>query len=360
MSSLSIMWKSLRKINCGWRLMTSRRLLADNFIFGGKVLLAAIGAVTVIGHLVFVLVNAPLVRAQSSVPDWQTAAGGKMAFEVASVKQNTTGQPARNSNISFGASVVFTPTGGLLSASNIPLIQYLIFAYKIAADRAQAVTSQLPKWANSDRYDIEARAANSNPTKDQMRLMMQSLLADRFKMAIHYETRQLPVFALVLDKPGKLGPQLQLHSEDSPCSTAVPAAGPQPTVAGGFPLVCGSAYFLPNAPGRMRVGARDVAMKAVATSFMFSPDVSGLDRPVLDKTELTGKYDFAIEWTPDLNGPQPSSSTFQPDPTGPTFIEALKEQLGLKLVPQTGPVECPSLSITSRNLRKISGGRENS
>jgi hypothetical protein len=142
------------------------------------------------------------------VPKWQIAAGGKMAFDVASVKQNTAGQPERNSNISFGASDVFTPTGGLLSASNIPLIQYIIFAYKITADGAQAVTSQLPKWASTDRYDIQARAAESNPTKDQMRLMMQSLLSDRFKLAIHYETRQLPVFALVLDKAGENGEPL--------------------------------------------------------------------------------------------------------------------------------------------------------
>lgn len=284
------------------------------------------------------LAQAPASRA-SAVPQWQSDAGGKMAFEVASVKQNTADQSARNSNISFGASDTFTPAGGLLSASNIPLIQYIFFAYKITAGRAQTVTSQLPKWAKADRYDIEARAANGNPTKDQMRLMMQSLLADRFKLEIHYQTRQLPVFALVLDKPGKLGTQLRPHSEDSPCSAALPAAGPLQTVAGGFPLLCGAAYFLPSAPGHLRVGARNVAMEAIATSFVFSVDMSGINRPVLDQTGLTGKYDFAIEWTRDLIGAQPSSSTFQPDPTGPTFLEALKEQLGLKLESTTGPVD---------------------
>ena len=62
--------------------------------------------------------------------------------------------------------------------------------------------SQLPKWAITDRFDIQGRA-QGNPTKDQMRLMMQSLLADRFRLAVHYETRQVPVFALIVDQPGK-------------------------------------------------------------------------------------------------------------------------------------------------------------
>ena len=68
--------------------------------------------------------------------------------------------------------------------------------------------------------------------------------------------------------------------------------------------------------------------------------LSGLaDRPVLDKTGLTGKIDFVIEFTPQFNGPLPPGANFQPDPTGPTFLEALKEQLGLKLESQTGLVE---------------------
>jgi len=62
-----------------------------------------------------------------------------------------------------------------------------------------------------------------------------------------------------------------------------------------------------------------------------------LSRPVLDQTGLSGTLDFVIEWTPEFNGPPPPN--FQPDPSGPTFLEALKEQLGLKLQPQTGPVD---------------------
>ena len=74
-------------------------------------------------------------------------------------------------------------------------------------------------------------------------------------------------------------------------------------------------------------------------SFFSFPQLTGLDYPLLDKTGLTGKIDFVIEFTPQINGPLPPGATFQPDPTGPTFLEALKEQLGFKLESQTGPVD---------------------
>ena len=93
-------------------------------------------------------------------------------------------------------------------------------------------------------------------------------------------------------------------------------------------------------PGRVRTGARNVSMELIASSM---GDGDGVDRPVLDKTGLTGKYDFVIEFTPQLNGPLPPGATFQPDPNGPTFLEALKEQLGLKLEPDKGPVDVPVL-----------------
>jgi uncharacterized protein (TIGR03435 family) len=174
--------------------------------------------------------------------------------------------------------------------------------------------------------------------------MMQVLLADRFKLAMHHETRQLPMFALVLDKPGKVGPQLQPHPADSPCPTAAPPPDSlSPTVAGGFPEPCGAISDVqPSAPGRLRVGARNIPMGMMASSLevLGNMGTSGnIDRPVLDKSGLTGKVDFVIEWTPELNGPRSPGATFQPDPTGPTFMEALKEQLGLKLDSQKGPVD---------------------
>jgi uncharacterized protein (TIGR03435 family) len=237
---------------------------------------------------------------------------------------------------------MYTPNGGLFTATNFPLTDYLAFAYKITSFQVQTQVSGLPKWAAMDRFDIQARA-EGNPMKDQMRLMMQALLGDRFKLVIHYETRRLPVFALVLDKPGKTGPQLQPYPDGSPCDPSIPtgtnsAPGPRQPVAGGFPAICGGyAAMQASVPGRVRTGARNVTIQIIADQF---PGLgNGVDRPVVDQTGLIGKFDFWLEWTPELNGPVPPGSTFQPDPTGPTFQEALKQQLGLKLNSQTGPVD---------------------
>jgi hypothetical protein len=92
-------------------------------------------------------------------PDWQTAAGGRMAFEVASVR---------------------LAKPGTFTLPSVSLGRYIFFAYKLEGFQAMAMQAQLPKWAD-DNYMIDAKA-ESNPTKDQMRLMMQSLLADRFKL----------------------------------------------------------------------------------------------------------------------------------------------------------------------------------
>ena len=122
-----------------------------------------------------------------------------MAFDVASVKPNKSDAPA-NSRFPMGPGDAYVPDGGLFSASNQPLIVYLRFAYKLG----QSDLLDLPAWVYNDRFDIEARA-QGNPTKDQTRLMMQSLLADRFKLTKHTETRTRPVFDLVLSKAGEPG-----------------------------------------------------------------------------------------------------------------------------------------------------------
>jgi uncharacterized protein (TIGR03435 family) len=159
--------------------------------------------------------------------------------------------------------------------------------------------------------------------------MVQTLLEDRFKLTFHHETRQLPVFALVLDKPGKTGPQLRLHPDDTPCSVASPnAEGPPATITG--------QWSSQAAPGRLRAGARNVPMSMIVDN-LFKRQTTGVDRPILDKTGLTGNFDFTIEFV--LASNLPLRGGEPPDPDGPTFEEALKEQLGLKLEPQNGPTE---------------------
>jgi uncharacterized protein (TIGR03435 family) len=204
----------------------------------------------------------------------------------------------------------------------------------------------VPKWANTNRYDIEAKASG-NPTKDQFRLMVQSLLADRFKLTVHFDTKRGPIFNLVFDKPGKFGPQLQVHPADANCP-ATPAAGrgPAATIAGGFPEPCGTVSLLASTtPGRLRGGARDVPLSMIAT-FLNVPQLTGIDRPVVDKTGIQGNIDFVIEFSPEL----PAGVPFQTDPNGPTFLEAIKDQLGLKLEPATGAID----SITIDHIEQPS------
>jgi uncharacterized protein (TIGR03435 family) len=221
------------------------------------------------------------------------------------------------------------------------LIVYLRFAYKLTG---QSDLLGLPNWVNTSRFDIEARAPE-NSTKDQMRLMMQSLLADRFKLTMHTESRPKPVFNLVLSKAGKTGPQLQAHMEDGSCSTpptpaaARPAPPSPPSSISGLqlpPVPCGGILQLPaSTPGRLRLGAKNTTMALLARSIT-SP-ASGIDRPVFDRTGLSGTFDFSLEWSPAPNPAQPPG--FTPDETGPGFTTALQEQLGLKLESTTGPVD---------------------
>ena len=198
----------------------------------------------------------------------------KLEFEVGSVRQNksddlaTSGFSLDSGNVysTLSREDVFIPSGGYFSATNQPLWKYIVFAYKLTGTQELALrfnffaglTSTVPKWVITERYDIRGRV-EENPTKDQVRLMMQALLADRFKPVVHTATRQVPVLALELVKAGMTGPMLRAHvadnscsgsslTESSPVSTATPA-----TTAGGFPVVCGVIAHLPASSPDARV-----------------------------------------------------------------------------------------------------------
>src|SRR5262249_12486899 len=136
----------------------------------------------------------------------------------------------------------YRPTGGRFSA-HFALITYITFAYKLSLtpDQRQSLLSHLPKWVATDRFSIEAKAPTRNPTKDQMRLMMQSLLGDRFRLVAHFESQQTAVLTLTVIKPGQLGPALRLHSEGPPCDApALPLRGnSNANRAPVFPPTCG-------------------------------------------------------------------------------------------------------------------------
>jgi uncharacterized protein (TIGR03435 family) len=278
--------------------------------------------------------------AQSS--DWQIAAGGRMRFDTASVKQNAPGTRLQTGSIfPLGPGDVYVPTQGLFRAGNQPLLAYIAFAYKVSENEEQSLLTQLPKWATTARFDIQGKV-QGNPTKDQMRLMMQALLEDRFRLAVHHEIRKVPVFALIVEQPGKLGPLLQRHPDGTSCATTPQVPSPPPTAPPElrdtrFPATCGGIVGMaPSAPGRRRAGARNVSMELISSSLTGG---EGVDRPVLDRTNLTGMFDFAVEFSPLPTGPSRPGPNPQRDPTGPTFVLALREQLGLTLEPQTAEMD---------------------
>jgi uncharacterized protein (TIGR03435 family) len=269
------------------------------------------------------------------------AAGFKFAFDVASVKPNTSNAPAI-SRFPMGPGDAFLPDGNFFAATNQPLIVYLRFAYKLG----QGDLLDLPTWVYSDRFDIEARA-HGNPTKDQVRLMMQSLLADRFRLTAHTAKRAKPVFNLVLAKAGRIGPQLQVHSDDGSCPIASTPQTPDvaPPAASSSsntsvlhlpPIPCGSiGQISASSPDRGRLGGRRVSIGRIA-GFLTNP-YTGVDRPVLDRTGLTGNFDFSLEWS--LAPDSAQLPVAQLGDTGPSFLEALRDQLGFKLKSTTGPVD---------------------
>lgn len=278
--------------------------------------------------------------ADAPTPQWEIDAGGKMAFEVASVKRSTQGQQGYHSNFPLTLGASFKSVGNLMSV-NIPLRALIGFAFKLSEGQTHFFISGLPGWVDSEWFDVEGRAPMANPSKDQFRLMVQSLLASRFKMATHEEKRELPIYAMVLTKRGKTGPQLRPHIDDAKCGAEGRGDAPPP-LAEFSPFPCGFILIGPaqalgqsGVPGRVRGGGRDVNLDYIA-AFLTGTGYRGTtpDRPVVNETGLSGNYDFWVEFVPES-----SPNEMQPDPNGPSFPEALGDQLGLKLVARKDPVD---------------------
>jgi uncharacterized protein (TIGR03435 family) len=269
--------------------------------------------------------SAPAPAAQAQ--EWEKAAGGKKAFDVASVKLDP--GPFRPPNFPLDPGDAFRPVGDRFSA-DFAVFTYITFAYKVAslsADIRKAMQANLPEWVMTDRYAIEARADGVS-TKDQIRLMMQSLLAERFGLKVHFENRTFPAFALELVNPGKTGPKLRPHSEGVPCEETPATNGPILPNAKAFPPVCDVWMANVGVNRAMKAGSRNTTLAAMAGGL---PGIGRVDRPMVDRTGLTGRYDFTIEFAPEPNAGPAAASDAAADLPGPTFMQALKEQLGLKL-----------------------------
>jgi uncharacterized protein (TIGR03435 family) len=262
------------------------------------------------------LATIPRMHAQSSP-------ASDPAFEVVSVKPNKSGDQRV---------MIQMPPTGRFTATNIAVRMLLRQAYDV--QDFQIVGG--PNWLASDRFDIVAKTPEGMTGPEQIRLMLRAMLGDRFKLAAHVETREMPIYSIVVARPdGKLGPKLSAAKVD--CEARFAAArrgGPPPSFPEpGQPVECG---FM-MAPGNMNVGGMPMAELARA----LSPQVG---RIVVDKTGLQGRYDFQMTYAPEGRGfgPGPGPGGAEPppvDPNMPSLFTALQEQLGLKLDSERGPVD---------------------
>jgi len=237
-----------------------------------------------------------------------------LAFDVVSVKPSNAGDDRTSSIVQ---------PGGRYTANNVTLRALMKTAYGVHDD--QIVGG--PEWIDTARFDVSAKANVDNPSattfRDRARLMLRAALADRFNLVLRKETREIPVYALVLVREdGRLGPQLS-RSEAVECNgppkavpTAPGAAEPTP------PFPCGAGFSRPA-----HVAARGVEFSTLVTNVS-----SWADRIVVDRTGLTGKFDWDLQWTPE-------SLTPGSVPSGVSLVTALREQLGLRLESQRGMIE---------------------
>ena len=231
---------------------------------------------------------APQSRAQS-----QAGPVTSPGFEVASIKPSKPG--------TRGYSI--QPLPGRLTASNTTLKMLIAAAYRVYDFQV----SGGPKWLDSDRYDIEGKAqGETSPTKAQLMVMLQKLLADRFSLEFHRETKVLPVYSLEVAKGG---PKFQQSKDPE-----------------------GTPYF-------RLFQRRQITAQRAPLAFLVETLSQLLGRPALDNTGLTGVFDFKLEWTPDEIQVRSTDTPPPTDENVPSLTAALQEQMGLKLVSQKGPVE---------------------
>ena len=255
--------------------------------------------------------------------------GTARRFEVASVKPNRSGDLAINIDL---------PAPDRFAATNIPLRELIRFAYDVQDSRLQGG----PDWIRSERFDVVATADRSlgswGPSGPPAEALapLRTLLAERFALAVHRETRMLPVYALVrANENGELGPELRrssLDCETAPKSARPPRQSPAPAADPAQPT-CGMRI----APGQMVIGGTPLSQLAT----VLAPFVQ---RIVIDRTELAGPFDLHLSWTPprlpQAGPPPPGAPALPPvDPNGASIFTALQEQLGLTLEPQQAPLD---------------------
>lgn len=302
------------------------------------VALGVAGMAALVVPVVIGILNAPASWSQE-----QSGTPARPQFEVASVKPNNGCENAlrpRSGN--------FSPSPGRLEMPCVDLLNLIQAAFGTFGDGVSVNTQPLhiehgPKWMQSEHYSLSAKAAGAR-TEMLAGPMLQALLEERFRLKTHRETREIPVYAITAAK-GRL--KVQPLAEGA--CTAIDLTHPPPPRKPGDPPpnLCGLMIVERTGKGDMMIEVRG------ATMTQFAQRLSGrVDRTVVDKTGIPGKFNFHLEFTPDPNIPgqsvlpgggspgnvaNPSDPAPPPDP-GPNLFVALQEQIGLKLSSDKGPV----------------------
>lgn len=254
----------------------------------------------------------------------QQAATGPV-FEAASVRPNTSRNQGWN---------LEPQAGGRLTGTNVSAATLIRFAY----DLPDFQISGGPSWLASDRFDVAAKA-NGDVPLDQKRLMLRALLAERFKLTVHTETRELPIYALVMARSdGRPGAQLRRTEAD--CAREAPA--PDDWARIGHPSGARPCGFFGFAPGTdFPRGRGGLAFRGLTLAMFAQRLMPIVRRPVTDQTGLSGYFDADFDFLAELPPPPPPPglpNAFGSDPFVSIFT-VLPEQLGLKLDSRRGPVD---------------------
>lgn len=245
----------------------------------------------------------PLAAQQPSPTTPATAP--QPTFDVVSIRENKSDSGVTS----------FRPAQDGLNITNLTLTNILINAYNIRPE----LMSGLPHWADSTRFDVNAKVSDPGVDVRKLpaelrRVMMVALLADRFHLHAHIETKTLPVYDIVIAKGG-----IRLKENAAVSSPGADSAHPN--------MKPGTLLFNNN----NHLTAVGIPLSMLASNLAFQ-----VERNVIDKTGLTGKYDFDLKWTP---AEQEGKTDGITDNAAPDLFTALQEQLGLKLQPSKGPVD---------------------
>lgn len=270
----------------------------------------------------------------------------RLTFDVASIKPFSPPQPGagggRGGGFFFGrGGGPGTPDPGRVNWTGASLRDLLTTAYDV---KRYQVTG--PAWLDSERYEIVAKVP-AGATKEQVNVMWQNLLADRFGVVLHRESKEFQVEELTEAKGGSKLKETELDAAAQAAGPPTgPPSGPPKLDKNGFPELPGPGQIIMIGPGP--TGQMVAHLVAKARTMADLTDLLGnqLNKPVVNKTGLTGKYDYAIEYTPDLNGlplppPPPGAGGPGAGPAaapggdaaepGSNLVSAVQQQLGLKL-----------------------------